>query len=172
MTPVLAWGLVFLQVRHDMKYGQDEVSDNTALHSSAFASKSLSSVDWQYSNIEWEALGILHRLEKFHHYCFGKEVCIITDQKPLVVMDSKNFVTQSQWLQCNMLHIHHYSMHIHYNPGLDLYIVHLLSNYNYTENMDQEIAGMSISIHTINTMVDVSVCTSTENIRAAISGIA
>ena len=44
---------------------------NITLHPIAFNSKSLPGVEWRYSNIEHEALGILHGLEKFHHYCFG-----------------------------------------------------------------------------------------------------
>ena len=35
----------------------------------------------RYSNIEWEVLDILHSLDKFHHYCFTREVCKITDHK-------------------------------------------------------------------------------------------
>ena len=50
----------------------------------AFAGKSLSNVERIYSNIQREALGILHSLEKLHHYCFVREVSIITDHKPLV----------------------------------------------------------------------------------------
>ena len=48
-----------------------------------FASKSLSSIEKRYSNIEREAIGILQGLEKFYHYCFVRQVCIIMDHKPL-----------------------------------------------------------------------------------------
>ena len=44
------------------------VPDNTILHPIEFASKSLMDIEHRYSNIEREALGILHGLEKFHHY--------------------------------------------------------------------------------------------------------
>ena len=44
----------------------------------AFASKSLTSGEMQYSNIEREALGILNGLEKFNHYCFTHEFSVIT----------------------------------------------------------------------------------------------
>ena len=46
------------------------VPDNTILCLVAFASKSLTDAECRYSNIEGEVLGILHGLEKFHHYCF------------------------------------------------------------------------------------------------------
>ena len=34
-------------------------------------------------------LGILYRLEKFHHYSFAREVSIITGHKPLVAISKK-----------------------------------------------------------------------------------
>ena len=46
--------------------------DNNTLRPTAFTSKSLSSAKERYRNVEREALGILHDLEKFHHYCFCK----------------------------------------------------------------------------------------------------
>ena len=75
-----------LQTRDGMKWPKDTVPDNTILRSIAFASKSLSCAGLRYSNIEREALGILHGFKKFHHYCFAREVSIITDKKPLVAM--------------------------------------------------------------------------------------
>ena len=48
--------------------------------------RSLAGAEHRYSNIEREVLDILHGLEKFHHYCFAREVLIITDHIPLVVI--------------------------------------------------------------------------------------
>ena len=64
-------GTTLLQVRDNLNCRYDEVPDNTMLHPIIFARKSLSSAEWQYSNIEREVLGTLHGLEKFHHYCFA-----------------------------------------------------------------------------------------------------
>ena len=58
------FGARLLQVREGMNCGYDEVSDNVNLHPIVFASKSLLSAEWQYSNIEREALWILHGLVK------------------------------------------------------------------------------------------------------------
>ena len=77
--------------------------DNTILHPIAFASKSLTGAKQRYSNIKHEALGILHDLEKFHHYCFGREVLVITDHKPLVSTFKKDVATWSQHIQCMLL---------------------------------------------------------------------
>ena len=47
----------------------------------AFATKSLFSAKTHYSNIEREALGIVHGLQKFQHYHFAREVNDIADHK-------------------------------------------------------------------------------------------
>ena len=57
-----------------MNCSYDEVLDNVILHPTAFNSKSFSIAEWWYSNIKWEALGILHGLGNFNHNCFAKEV--------------------------------------------------------------------------------------------------
>ena len=75
---------------------KDMVPDNTILHPIAFASKSLTSTECRYSNIERDALGILHGLEKFHHYCFVRDVYVITAHKPLVALFTKGVATLSQ----------------------------------------------------------------------------
>ena len=70
-----------LQTWEGTTYQKDMVPDFTILDPIAFASKSLMNAEHRCSNIESEALGILHRLKKFHHYCFTREVYVITDHK-------------------------------------------------------------------------------------------
>ena len=76
-----------LQMREGMNLGHDEVLDNLILQPIAFVSKSLYSVEWQYSNVQREGQGILHGLEKFHRYCIVKDIPVITDHKPLMAID-------------------------------------------------------------------------------------
>ena len=98
-----------LQLRDNTACQTHIAPDNTMLHPIAFMSKSLMGVECRYSNIKHEALAILHGLEKFHHYCFGREVLIITDHKPLVSMFKKDVATLSQ---CILLKIHQYRVQI------------------------------------------------------------
>ena len=53
----------------------------------------------RYSNTESEAVGTPYRLEKFHSYCFARQVSIIKDQKLLVAIFKKDVATLSQTLQ-------------------------------------------------------------------------
>ena len=81
--------VALLQMHEGTACQEDVAQDNTNLHPIAFASKSLTDAECRYSNIEREALGILHWLEKFHHYCFAREPLIITDHKPWVAIFKK-----------------------------------------------------------------------------------
>ena len=85
---------------------KDIAPDNIVLHPFAFASKSLTGAEYRYSNIQRGALGILYGLKKFHHYCFAREVLIITDHKALVVIFKKDIAMLSQCIQCILLKIH------------------------------------------------------------------
>ena len=62
-----------LETRSSTSYQRDKAPDNSIFRSITFASKSMSSAERRYSNIEREVLGILHRLQKSHHYCFVRE---------------------------------------------------------------------------------------------------
>ena len=51
-----------LEVMQGMNFRHEEMLDNVTMCPTAFASKSLSSVEKQYSDIKWKPLGILHGL--------------------------------------------------------------------------------------------------------------
>ena len=101
-------GLVtaLLQTRDGMTCPRDTVPDNTILRLIPFASKSLTSAEQTHSNSKREALGILHGLERLHHYCFVREAYIITDHNPLIAIFKK--ATLLQRIQCILLRIHQF----------------------------------------------------------------
>ena len=137
-------GVALLQ-HHDNTVCQVGVApQKITLHPIAFTSKSLTGVEWRYSNIEHEALGIIHGLEEFHHYCFGQEVFIITHHKPLVVMFRKDVADLLQCIQCIMLKIHQYRVQILYKPGPEIFIADWLSRNNHIESKDKPIKDVDI----------------------------
>ena len=106
---------------------KDMVPDNTVLCPITFASKSLTGIRHRYSNIEMEALGILHGLKKFHHYCFSRDVHVITDHKLLEAMFKKDMAMLSQCMQQILLKIHQYRVQILNKPGPEIFIADWLS---------------------------------------------
>ena len=148
-------------------YPKNTAPDNTILLPIAFASKSLTGAERQYSNIECEALGILHGLAKFHHYCFGREVLVIMDHKLLVSIFKKDVATLSQRIQHILLKIHQYRVQVMYKPGPDIFIADWLSRHNHAEGKDQPIKGMEIWVDAIQTTTDMPECLSTTDLQQA-----
>ena len=157
------------QLRDKTLYQTHMTPDNTILCPIAFVSKSLTGIECRYNNIEHEALGILHGCEKFHHYCFSREVLMITDHKPLVSMFKKDVATLSQCIQCILLKIHQYRVQIIYKPGPEIFIADWLLRHNHTEGKDKPIKGMDIQVDTIQATMEMPECVSVAEIQHASS---
>ena len=107
-------------------------------------------------------MGILHGLERFHHYCFAREVSIITDHKTPAAIFKKDVAKLSQRLQCALLRIHQFQVRIVYKSGPDLFITDWLSRHNHTE-----IQGMDTKINAIQTAKNIPECMSVPQLQQA-----
>jgi len=116
----------------------------------AFASRSLSETEKQYSMIEKELLGIVFACYKFHNYIYAKDVKIKTDHKPLLSIMSKEIhKIPSAKLQRMRLKLLNYNIQLEYIPGKFMYLSDYLSRH-YLEIKSEEDKSLSEVIHSIN----------------------
>ena len=75
-------------------YGIEAVLSHKYLGSSerpiAYMSRSLSSAEKNYSQIEKESLAIVSAVKKFHQYIYDRSFTIITNHKPFLVIFAEN----------------------------------------------------------------------------------
>ena len=86
----------------------------------AFASRSLSAAERNYSQLEKEALAVIYGVKKFYQYLWGRKFNILTDHKPLVGLfreDKPIPVTAALRIQRWALTLAAYDYNIVYKPG-------------------------------------------------------
>jgi len=92
--------------------------DNHNLNPIAFASRSLTSTERNYSQTEREALAVVWACEKFHLYLFGRQFKIFTDHKPLLQIYSQKGSPSPRILRWS-LRLLAYDFTLHYLKGKD-----------------------------------------------------
>ena len=81
-------------------------------HPIAYASRSLTSTETNYAQIEKELLSIVFGMEKFEIYLFGRKVIIETDHKPLESIFKKSLVNAPKRLQRMLLRLQRYDFEV------------------------------------------------------------
>lgn len=101
------------------------IQDN---HPVAFASRSLSTSETNYSVSEKELLGIVFATSKFHNYIYGYQVEVQTDHLPLIPMLGKEIhKLGSRTLQRLRLKLLKYNINLIHVPGKLMYMSDLFS---------------------------------------------
>lgn len=104
----------------------------------AFASKTLTSAEQNYVQMEREALAILYSCRRFDQYIVGKgDVTVETDHLPLLAIFNKPLITAPKRLQRIMLGLQRYSLNMVYKKGAEMHVADALSR--AAENREDEI---------------------------------
>ena len=94
----------------------------------AYASRSLTTSERNYAQIEKECLAIVFAAERFEQYILGRSnVRVQSDHKPLMTIFTKPILTNPKRLQRMRLRLQKYSLTVEYKPGLEMYISDTLS---------------------------------------------
>ena len=82
-----------------------------------FASKALTETQKGYVAIELESLAVAWAIEKFHHFLYGNQFTLETNQKPLEAILSKSLNQATPRLQRILIRTFPYNFKIRYIPG-------------------------------------------------------
>jgi len=156
-------GAALLQIDPKIQTEYDtEIPPTECLRPIAYGSKSLTTTEQNYSNIEREALGILHALQKFHHYTFGRHTHIITDHRPLLAIFKKDVATASPRLQRILMKMHQYNISLSYRPGPEMHLADCLSRVGHIADTEKEIPDMKITVDSVCTIDEITVLSADE----------
>ena len=99
-----------------------------------FASRALSETQKGYAAIELKSLAVAWAMEKFHHFLYGNEFVLETDQKPLEAILLKSLNQATPRLQCILIGTFHYHFKVRYIPGLRNHVADCLSRLGFQKD--------------------------------------
>ena len=99
----------------------------------AYASRSLTSTEQNYAQIEKECLAVVYGCERFHQYVYGKAVKIENDHKPLEAVFKKSLISAPPRIQRMLIRLQKYNLIYTYKKGKELWIADTLSRAHLTE---------------------------------------
>ena len=122
-------------------------------HPIAYASRSLTPAEENYSQIEKELLAVVFGCERFNHYVYGRPVKVDSDHKPLVPITKKPLVKSPPRVQRLLLRLQKYDTSMTCVPGKYMYVADTLSRASLNEkSADSELNDdMEVVVHSVVT---------------------
>ena len=104
----------------------------------AYASRSMTTTEVNYAQIEKEMLAILFAVERFEQCVYGRPVKIETDHKPLKSIFRKSLLSAPKRLQRMLLRLQKFDLQVSYKKGTEMYLADTLSRaYRVRRNTTQ-----------------------------------
>lgn len=127
-------------------------------HPIAYASRSLTSAEINYPQIDKELLAIVFGCERFNHYIYGRDITVQTDHSPLLSIIKKSIHKASPRLQRLLIRLQRYCIaEVKHVPGKHLYLADTLSRaYLRDETSEQlELEGEQVAmVHSLEITED------------------
>ena len=130
---------------------QSDENGRNSLYPIAYGSKTLTSAETRYANIECELLGMVGGLEKINYFTFGRPVTVLTDHKPLIAISKKSLVNAPPRLQQLLLRLANYNVELQWIPGKEMiFSDHLSHNISAGNNSNKPTCkGLDLKIHDV-----------------------
>ena len=96
-------------------------------HPIAFASRSLTSAERNYSAIESETLSIVFGCERFHDYVYGRPFQVVNDHLPLKSIFNKSITSCPPRIQRSFLRLQRYDFVLEHTSGKNMVVADTLS---------------------------------------------
>ena len=98
-------------------------------------------------------LALVHGVERFHTYLYGRSFTITTDHKPLEMICSKPIASAPPRLQRMLVNIQGYDYSVKYRPGKEMVVSDALSrlpNPTNTAELELDMRVDEVSFNLIN----------------------
>ena len=104
-----------------------EQSFNENWYPVAYTSRSLTSSEQNYCQLEKEYLSIVFVCEKFHQYVYGQEFFVENEHQPLKIIFTKEIIKAPPRIQRFLLRLQRYDFTLNYRSGKDVIVADALS---------------------------------------------
>ena len=111
-----------------------------------YASRSLTSAEENYAQIEKELLAIVFTCERFHQFVYGRKVTVQSDHKPLEATMTKPLSQAPPRIQRLLIRLQKYQPTVQYVPGKYMFIADTLSRAYLTGSNEQQDISEDIEV--------------------------
>ena len=115
-------------------------------HPVIYASRSLTSAEENYAQIEKELLAIVFTCERFHQFVYGRKVTVQSDHKPLEAIMTKPLSQAPPRIQRLLIRLQKYQPTVQYVPGKNMFIADTLSRAYLTGSNEQQDISEDIEV--------------------------
>ena len=132
-----------------------------------YASRTMTSAEVNYAQIEKEMLVMTYACDTFHHYIYGKQVDVATDHRPPKAIKKKPIAKEPPRLQRMMLKLKRYTLNVTYVPGKDLRLPDTLSRACCKEKPSHQEAAEDMEMMVYSLITHLPVSTTKKEIKQA-----
>lgn len=115
----------------------------------AYASRSMTETETNYTQIEKEMVAIVFVVERFEQYVYGRPVHVQTDHKPLESIDNKSLTSSPKRLQRMLMRLQKFDITVTYRKGSEMVLADTLVRAYDSSTSPGEVEQDAEAVHMI-----------------------